>query len=329
MIDISFIITIYNKSVKDVDRCLSSVKKMNSLSYEMIIVDDGSKEKLKEQYFILSQKYKAKYYYQNNQGVSAARNLGIKNANGKYIFFVDCDDVVINSQISKRDILKMPDLVIYNVIKEEINDQNIEIKTLNVEKDIKYLTQRILANQMIKDGLMNWTYGKLYSVNFLKSNNLYFNVNVKTGEDLDFVVRVVEKARKIKYIPREVYKYEFDLATGKNRMIKFPEYAIKDTNFVYQIRKNILNKYHLNTELFSINKEQTLNAYFEIYYLCVVNKLMTDRLYKELIKNLSKIEKDGKSSFFTKIKIGIVNRNLKSLAYFYYKLKMIYKNMEK
>ena len=107
--DISFLVTIYNKKKSVVERCLKSIKKMNDLNHEIIVIDDGSDTDMKDCYYKLSQKYNAQYYYQSNQGVSSARNLGIKKANGKYIFFVDCDDIVLNEKILWYDLKDKPD----------------------------------------------------------------------------------------------------------------------------------------------------------------------------------------------------------------------------
>ena len=328
MIDISFIVTVYNKPLMEVKRCLNSIKRMGSLSYEIVMIDDGSKPELKEQYFFLSQKYKANYYYQNNKGVSAARNLGINKAKGKYIFFVDCDDIVLNNKIDKKCLFGNPNLVIFNVIKEDLSTKKIEIKALNVKHNNRLLTSRELANQMIENGLMNWVYGKLYSVEFLHSYNLYFNTDIKTGEDLDFVTRVVDKAKRIKYVSQNIYKYEFKAVTGKNRITQFPERAIKDTNFVYQLRNSLLKKYNLDEKLFSVNKEQTLGSYFDIYYLCIAENLITKKLYKKLNTNTQIVEKNkGKIKFSTKIKVNLIKKKRIFLTCFYYKLKTILKNI--
>ncbi len=321
--DISFIVTIYNKKKSVVERCLKSIKKMNDLSHEIIVIDDGSDTGMKDCYYKLSQKYNAQYYYQSNQGVSSARNLGIKKATGKYIFFVDCDDIVLNEKIVWNDLKDKPDLIIYDVLKEEMSTKKIEVKTLNSEE--KTLSSSALASQLIKDGLMNWVYGKLYSIKFIKSQNIRFNTNIKTGEDLDFVVHVVENAKKIKYISKSVYKYEFEYTSGNGRIESYPEDAITDTNFVYQLRKELSAKYNLSLSLISVNEQQTLQTYFEIYSFLLVNHLMKSSLYEILKKNIELVESEGNIDSITKIKKSIVDKNLKLVAVIYYKIRKLYK----
>lgn len=321
--DISFIVTIYNKKKSVVERCLKSIKKMNDLSHEIIVIDDGSDTEMKDCYYKLSQKYNAQYYYQSNQGVSSARNLGIKKANGKYIFFVDCDDIVLNEKIVWNDLKDKPDLIIYDVLKEEMSTKKIEVKTLNADE--KTLSSSALASQLIKDGLMNWVYGKLYSIKFIKSQNIRFNTHIKTGEDLDFVVHVVENAKKVKYISKSVYKYEFEYTSGNGRIESYPEDAITDTNFVYQLRKELSAKYNLSLSLISVNEQQTLQTYFEIYSFLLVNHLMKSSLYDILKKNIELVESEGNIDSITKIKRSIVDKNLKLVAVIYYKIRKLYK----
>lgn len=321
--DISFIVTIYNKKKSVVERCLKSIKKMNDLNHEIIVIDDGSDTDMKDCYYKLSQKYNAQYYYQSNQGVSSARNLGIKKANGKYIFFVDCDDIVLNEKIVWNDLKDKPDLIIYDVLKEEMSTKKIEVKTLNADE--KTLSSSALASQLIKDGLMNWVYGKLYSIKFIKSQNIRFNTHIKTGEDLDFVVHVVENAKKVKYISKSVYKYEFEYTSGNGRIESYPEDAITDTNFVYQLRKELSAKYNLSLSLISVNEQQTLQTYFEIYSFLLVNHLMKSSLYDILKKNIELVESEGNIDSITKIKRSIVDKNLKLVAVIYYKIRKLYK----
>ena len=99
----SLIIPAYN-SEKFISKCLQSVLNQNfsKKKYEIIIVDDASKDAT----FEICEKFKKKnkiiriLYNKKNYGVSQSRNLGIKSAIGKYIIFLDSDDIL------KRDSFK-------------------------------------------------------------------------------------------------------------------------------------------------------------------------------------------------------------------------------
>ena len=91
---ISVIVPTYN-SKKYLARCIESILKQTYKNIEILIIDDGSTDGTDD---FMKETYKnydnIKYIKQNNSGVSVARNRGIKNAMGKYIFFVDADDTI-------------------------------------------------------------------------------------------------------------------------------------------------------------------------------------------------------------------------------------------
>ena len=96
--DISLIIPVFNGE-KFIERCLNGVIKafnnVDNFSIELILVDDGSTDDSKIIINEFTQRYDwIKYFYQENQGPSTARNVGLNLANGIYISFVDCDDEV-------------------------------------------------------------------------------------------------------------------------------------------------------------------------------------------------------------------------------------------
>jgi glycosyltransferase involved in cell wall biosynthesis len=86
---VSVIIPTYNREAL-ISRALDSVLAQTFTDYEIIVVDDGSKDRTQD--VLKAYEGKIKYLYQNNGGISAARNTGIKEASGQYIAFLDSDD---------------------------------------------------------------------------------------------------------------------------------------------------------------------------------------------------------------------------------------------
>ena len=98
-IKISVIIPIYNCQ-KYLSECLQSLSEQNISDFEVILVDDGSIDnslKICEMYS--RNKENVKVIHTNNNGVSAARNIGLKNAKGELITFIDADDVLENNYL--------------------------------------------------------------------------------------------------------------------------------------------------------------------------------------------------------------------------------------
>ena len=107
MLRVSVVIPTYNREKFIVD-CVQSVRAQSLLACEIIVVDDGSIDEtyqnLKELGFgsRTSAKQKLRYIYQENRGVSAARNLGIKEAKSEYIALLDSDDFWLPTKLERQ-----------------------------------------------------------------------------------------------------------------------------------------------------------------------------------------------------------------------------------
>lgn len=91
---VSIIVPCYNQAIY-LSEALDSVLSQNYLNWECIIINDGSLDNTEEIANIyLNKDARFKYIYQNNSGLSAARNIGIRNSSGKYILPLDSDDII-------------------------------------------------------------------------------------------------------------------------------------------------------------------------------------------------------------------------------------------
>lgn len=98
---VSIIIPSYNAAgyIKEaVDSALAQTYE----NIEIIVVDDGSTDNTKEILAPYIKKRQIKYFYQKNQGLSAARNVAIKNSKGEYIALLDADDIFLPAKIEKQ-----------------------------------------------------------------------------------------------------------------------------------------------------------------------------------------------------------------------------------
>ena len=96
---VSVIIPTYNRS-SVLSRAIDSVLRQSFKDFELIVVDDGSTDNTKE----LIEKYSDQitYIYQDNKGVSAARNKGLEHAKGEWIAFLDSDDEWKKKKLEKQ-----------------------------------------------------------------------------------------------------------------------------------------------------------------------------------------------------------------------------------
>jgi len=98
---VSVIIPTYN-CASYVIEAIESVLKQTYKDYEIIVVDDGSTDNTKEILEPYIKERMIQYVYQNNQGVSAARNRGIRMSNGEFVAFLDADDILDRDSVRCR-----------------------------------------------------------------------------------------------------------------------------------------------------------------------------------------------------------------------------------
>lgn len=137
---VSFIIPAYN-SAKTIKKTIDSIMNQanSDLDYEIIIVDDGSTDNLREvlQEYSPSELKYINYYRKENGGLSSARNFGFKKSHGDYIIFVDSDDYVSKKLLKDIQIFvkKGYDLIKWNPAIVNMDEQKIEVVDLDELQD--------------------------------------------------------------------------------------------------------------------------------------------------------------------------------------------------
>lgn len=201
---VSIIVPIYNIE-RYLKECIESILNQTYDNIELILIDDGSTDKSGEICDFYLNNDKVIVVHKENQGVSAARNDGIKKASGKYLLFVDSDDY-LNKEMVETLISKNQnyDCTICGFV-EKFLYKEIEKKATTEEKT--YNSQGIIE-QIIKNGnIGGYIFNKLFKKDILQKNNIYFNENIHMCEDMLFVTEYLLKCQKIKIIPNLLYYY--------------------------------------------------------------------------------------------------------------------------
>ena len=251
---VSIIIPVFN-SEKTLKRCITSIINQTYKDLDIIIVNDGSKDKSEEICKEFQKKDKRiNYIVQKNSGVSNARNNGLSKVKGDFITFIDSDDWVENDYIES-----LINLLIDNnadVITSSAIDFTDD-KVLNTsEKNLKY---EITTNKelMIKDLLEAKKYnsvcwGNIYRKNVISSLN--FDENLKIAEDLKFLISVYENCNKL--VVTNIRKYHYYINIGSAIHSGFNDNWIGAINYC----KELINKYkNTNLEIYAIKKYITIN----------------------------------------------------------------------
>lgn len=241
-VKLSIIIPIYNAEtyLKKNITCLLN-QTVDSNLYEIILVNDGSTDTSESICLDLAKdRPNIKYYFQDNQGVSAARNCGINHAKGKYISFVDSDDYVSDKYV--ETILSLPkdfEYYIFNNFIVQKNKVMSEKSWLEGCFDQKVDKENILT--YLFEQKLNAPWDKLFLKKIIDENNIHFQVGINMGEDLLFNLDYIENCKKI-YISSSAIYYHVANENGLcSRKVALPQFYEMDK--LYEELNKRINKY--------------------------------------------------------------------------------------
>ena len=193
---ISIIVPIYN--VEDyIKTCVNSIINQTYDNLEIFLIDDGSKDNSSIIIDELSKKdNRIKVIHKENGGVSSARNVGLSEANGKYIVFIDGDDYIENDYIE----------YFYNLINKDNYDMAFNSKCFNLTNNKRNNNEKysvfdseIIIEDIYTDnigcGVAVWN--KIYKKDFLDKNNIRFDEKIWYGEGMLFNINCLIKTAKV------------------------------------------------------------------------------------------------------------------------------------
>lgn len=194
----SIIIPVYNVE-KYIKKCLDSVFAQTEKDYEVIVVNDGTKDNSMD----IVKNYDVKIVNQKNQGLSEARNTGLKNAKGEYILFLDSDDYIEKDLLKElnKSIKNKPDLVRFQ-IREVFDTYKKDYNELSFTNKSGPEAFSIICNYHFVENA--WAY--LYKKSYLEENNFTFKKGT-IHEDFGLVPLVIMKASNVNSISYIGYNY--------------------------------------------------------------------------------------------------------------------------
>ena len=258
--------------------CLDSILGSNLLKeeYEIVIVNDGSKDKSPE----IAKGYSSKfshvtYLTQENQGQSTARNYGIKTCKGEYVWCVDADDKVISEQLPK----------IIEALDEYKNLDILAIQLQNVTEEGQYLdvecSQPTLEHNKVLSGveaiLSGYNPSSICALITKKQlfidNNIFFVKGI-THQDVELTYRLMPCAMKVVFSDIIPYLYIYHPNSTSKSMV--PEKKIKyikdDIYIINSFRRLALSFKDINPQLYSVIFNRSQNVLFGLIYSLYKNK---------------------------------------------------------
>lgn len=331
MIKVSVVVPIYNKE-KYLKTNIESILNQTLKEIEIILIDDGSSdmsEKICKEY---QKKDKRLVYIKTkNNGVSSARNSGLKIARGKFCIFIDADDFIENNMLKEMyelAIKKNAESVICGIKEVDKKESFSKEISFNIEykKEKEYKFSEIIKISSI---IFHSTGNKLFLREIIQKNNIFFIENIHSFEDLNFVFKYFLFSQKNYLLNKSFYNYfrNEDSVTKNTKKVDKKDFFKNNLNNLkvfFDMKKFLYQK---NKSEFIKELEYKIKEFdiFNLGYKNLQNFYIKDETLKmiELIKELKKYENCVQKKFNTKIKkilkirliIIIIFRNLLILSY--------------
>lgn len=205
---LSVVIPVYNIE-KYVDRCLGSLADQTYKDFEVICVNDGSTDgslqKLQEW---ASKDSRIKILDQENAGPSAARNAGIKAAQGEYVSFLDGDDryypMACESIVELLD-TSAADVVVFGATYVPEKAGNAWYYWALSPRNVTY--DHFSFDIITKESSRPFIWKMAFRTAFLRDNDIYLDESVRFGEDQIFCFAVYPRASKVRFSSKKLYEY--------------------------------------------------------------------------------------------------------------------------
>lgn len=267
----SIIIPVYNVE-EYIKKCLDSVFAQTEKDFEVIVVNDGTKDNSMD----IVKNYEVKMINQENKGLSAARNNGVKEAKGEYIIFLDSDDYIEKNLLHeiKKSLKNDPDLVRFQ-IKEKYPDKEIKYE----ENPFTGLTGEDAFTKISNYHFVEnaWCYA-IKRKYYLKEKFKFKEGGIH--EDFGLIPLVIIKSSRVNSIPYIGYNY-----------IQRQGSIMSNKNYD-KIKKRVNDFYHhYHFLLEEINKTNLNSLYFKSF---IANSLiikiteLNSKEYHEYLKILRK-----------------------------------------
>ncbi len=233
---LSIIVPIYNTEAY-LPRCIESLLVQTFTNFEILLIDDGSPDKsgkICDEY--AKKDARIRVFHKENGGVSSARNLGIDNAKGEWISFIDSDDWV--------------SLDFYNADEFEEDCDVIQKSYAVIDEFEKKITNTHYVKPQIIRSWKKFSYFYIYNRTNTASDKLFrrsiikdyrFNESIKIGEDFLFTFQFITTITCYKLSPNGKYFYRKRNGSAMSSVDTFEKKCINDYKIMEELEKLAVN----------------------------------------------------------------------------------------
>lgn len=263
---VSIILPVYNLENR-IEKTLNSILSQTFYDYEIIVIDDcssdGSAEVIKR-FFMKNPTIRHKLLkHEENRGVSAARNNGIKEASGEYVIFWDGDDLARKNFVSDLYLKATENGNLYDIIMSghtEINENKGKEKIYRIPiRSTKGKSPQQIAALKILGRIKTHMCSSIYRRSFLEISELKFFPGCCAGEDVEFAIKSLVRSCNTGFLEKNDYIY---IVHGKKGIIED-----------YDSRLKKIRRYSDNT-MAHIRTTEYISKFTEDSYLKFINDHM-------------------------------------------------------
>lgn len=281
---LSIIIPVYNNE-KYIGECIDSIVSQNTDQCEIIIIDDGSSDGSGA----ICDEYRNAYpelikvYHISNKGVANARNIGLSNALGEYVWFVDSDDVIAPGSI---DYLRQyivdnnSDFISFPVIEEYIESGSVVKKTRKNYTETVNGASNMMFEYLQNNEMLDLVADKICRREIITDNGIFFDQADIPTEDHIFWLKIYRFLGTVSIINNPLYIYRLRQNNSNSRKFSYNRFA----SYIRALGKveELANEYNCLEEL----KDYMYKMYC-YYYLWEYDNLINPKCDMSLVKRFS------------------------------------------
>lgn len=231
---VSIIIPIYNGE-KYLKQCLDSILSQSYTNYELVLVDDGSKDsspQICDSY--AEQDSRILVCHISNSGVSHARNYGMNVARGEWITFIDCDDWITSDYLKNFASQRLDPSTLYVIQANIFENEKVKPWPYLYKEGICELRS---GNERTIDKLMVYgtPWGKFFNSAVVKENKILFDEQISNHEDTLFYFEYIRRIKNIRILSsRYYYRIESTGSLSKN-MAKYQDFLYSSSRITDEL----------------------------------------------------------------------------------------------
>ena len=295
---VSIIVPVY-KAEQWLHRCVDSILAQTMTDFELLLIDDGSPDKSGE----ICDEYAAKdsrvrVFHKENGGVSSARNLGLDNARGEWISFVDADDWVEVDYLAG--------------LTEKLDADFIVGGCRYTTGEIFQLKSKYLVEKSIADFIQEYNgccfiravWGKLFKKKIIDEKYLRFDEKIRVGEDTIFNKSFFVEINKTLLVERVAYNYYSEISANKYNLslheIDYISCRIQDINdrllvkFGVEIDKLEIKRFFLSMYTNLVRTDKELFSYYDLvkkfYPNITLSQFCGDVVFSPIIQMITELK---------------------------------------